>query len=305
MSVVGVRDTSSLASRGRATTLGRSEEELDVITSQTQSFWDIGNYRKVVKTIDDGPKLCVDLAKMAQERSDIEAKYSKQLQSWSKKWEELIRKGPEYGGSLLNGWKSLLQEASRQSDVHEEVSKNIRDLSKSIAKWQSYHYHKTIAGRLKESKAAEEGFHSAQKPWEKLLSRCNKYKKSYHQISGELQTVNAALDDSCVHPIEMEQLVKLREKREKIEKERDKVEEKYQAALTAIFHDKDRYVAEMKAQFEKCQVFEKIRMEFFKETFIKIKDIVDLSKDERYGYSYLLTTESLNCGLILKENFTK
>ena len=264
---------------------GRSkstEDELDSLSasSSSTSFWELGSYKKLVKLVDDGAKLSTEMIKMAQERAELEAKYSKSLQQWSRKWEEFVNKGPEYG-TLQNGWRSLLQEASRQSDIHAEISNEIKEIIKSISKWQAFHYHKSLGGRWKESKTAEEGFNSAQKPWAKVLTRCNKAKKTYHQVSSDLETIKNTLDDAHVNPIEMETLLKLREKKEKIEKEKEKAQEKYQSCLTEIFHDKDRYVRDMKAEYEKCLVIEKIRMEFFKESLIKLKESVDLSKDER------------------------
>lgn len=261
-----------------------TEDELDLssppLPTSSSSFWELGNYKKAVKLVDDGAKLSSDLIKMAQERAEVEAKYSKNLQQWSKKWEELVNKGSEYG-TLQSGWRSLLNEASRQADIHAEMSNEIKDIIKSISKWQAFHYHKSLGGRWKESKTAEEGFQGAQKHWAKVLTRCNKSKKAYHQVSSELETVKNSLDDATVNPIEMETLAKLREKKDKIEKEKEKAREKYQSHLTEVFHDKDRYIRDMKSEYEKCLVIEKIRMEFFKESLTKLKEAVDLSKDER------------------------
>ena len=81
----------------------RSEEDLSLIVAKTDSFWDIGNYKRVVKRTDDGARLCSDFIKMVQERADIEAKYVKNLQHWSKKWEDLVSKGPEYGSLEVVG----------------------------------------------------------------------------------------------------------------------------------------------------------------------------------------------------------
>ena len=92
-----------------ASTLNRSEEDLLDVQARSDSFWDIGNYKKVVRRIDDGARLCSDLTKMAQERADIEAKYARHLQAWSKKWEDIVSKGPEYG-SLETGWKATFKE---------------------------------------------------------------------------------------------------------------------------------------------------------------------------------------------------
>lgn len=73
-----------------------SDEALQV-TSDTDSFWEPGNYKRTTKRTEDGFKLCNDLVLLLQERSEIEKSYAKNLRAWSKKWHELIEKGPEYG----------------------------------------------------------------------------------------------------------------------------------------------------------------------------------------------------------------
>ena len=62
-----------------------AKSEEDFIAAMTDSFWDIGNYKRVVKRVDDGAKLCVEYGKMINERAEIEAKYAKRLQEWAKK----------------------------------------------------------------------------------------------------------------------------------------------------------------------------------------------------------------------------
>lgn len=263
--------------------LAKSEEELDLV-AQTQSFWDIGNYRKVVRRIDDGAKLCSELMKMIQERSYIESKYVKHLRQWSKKWEEYANKGPEYG-TLENGWKSLTLEASRQADIHDEISKKVKDIAKRVVEWRSQHYHKAISGQWKETKRADDGFNKAQKPWSKNLSRCNKAKKAYHNTSKELDAITLSLSNAETNYTEstLEQIQKLREKKEKTEKEKEKNLEKYKDRLTDVVHDKNRYLEDMQREFDKCQVFEKTRIEFFKEVLMSMKTMIDMSKDDRLG----------------------
>jgi hypothetical protein len=251
--------------------------------NSAQSFWEIGNYRKVVKRVDDSAKICFELLKMVHERSEIEAKYSKSLQQWSKKWEDCINKGPEYG-TLENGWKAILIEGKRQGDLHNELNKKLNQLANNISEWRVSNYHKAIAGQWKEVKQVEEGFSKAQKPWEKILSRCNKAKKMYYQSAQELESTKISLghlESTTSGDINLEHLSKLREKKERLEKERDKNKEKYQGLITELFLDKPRYTESMQNEFEKSQIFEKKRMEFFKETFHKMKDIIDLSNDER------------------------
>ena len=263
-----------------------SEEALNDVGSDVsdfaQSFWAIGNYRKVVKRVDEGAKLCFDFVKMVHERADIEAKYSKRLDQWSKKWEESINKGPEYG-TLQNGWKAILHEANRQSELHNEINRKLNSLASTITDWRTSNYHKSISGHYKETKQTEEGFGKAQKPWEKIFLHCNKAKKSYHQTSQELETINNTLitTEKTSNDMTIENLQKLHDKKEKTEKECERNEEKYKSKIMELFHDKSRYVEAMKQEFEKCQAFERKRMDFFRMQLLKMKDIIDLSHDER------------------------
>ena len=69
-----------------------AKSEEDFIAAMTGSFWDIGNYKHVVKQMDDGAKLCVVYLKMINEWAEIEAKYAK----WLQEWEEMIANNSEY-----------------------------------------------------------------------------------------------------------------------------------------------------------------------------------------------------------------
>ena len=212
----------------------KSEEDLlkyDGDESKTDSFWEIGNYRRVVKRVDDGQRLCTDLIKMAQERAEIEAKYAKSLQHWSKKWEEMIVKGPEYG-SVEVGWKSGFQEAIKVADIHMGMSQKLLDeIAEGVQIWKNARYHKSIV-HLKESKRAEEGFASSQKPWAKKLLKCIRAKKSYHQAAKEVETLANQVHMADISPeITAEHCQKLRAKHEKAEGERDRALEKYKDRL--------------------------------------------------------------------------
>lgn len=225
-----------------AATLSRSEEDLLDIQAKSESFWDIGNYKKVVKRIDDGARLCGDLVKMAQERAEIEAKYARSLQTWFKKWEDITSKGPEYG-SLEAGWKAAFRGASRIAEVHSEMCRKIQeDIVDSIQVWKNEHFHKSLM-TLKESKKAEEYFARAQKPWEKRLAKSNRCKKNYHQAGRELDTLEAALHEAETNDnISPEQCAKVREKTEKAQKDFDKALDKYKDRLGDVQHYKSRLV---------------------------------------------------------------
>ena len=259
----------------------RSEEELDLVP-HSQSFWDIGNYRKVVKRVEDGARLCNDLIKMCQERAEIEAKYAKQLQQWTKKWEDIVMKGPEYG-TLETGWKSSSLEGSRLAEIHYDCREKLDELVKKMTEWKHRRYHKSMpSGKLKEVKKAEDGFQKAQKLWTKDLARNNKAKKSYHQASRELEAMNSALTTAEMSSeVPAEQLQKLREKVEKLEREKQRSREKYIERLDELQHQKKHYVEDMKREFDKTQTFELQRQRFTQECLFSLKKAVDLSKDER------------------------
>lgn len=117
-----------------------SDDNMLIATSD--SFWEPGNYKKTTKRIEDGYKLCADLITLANERAEIEKSYAKSLKSWSKKWNDLIEKGPEYGTTEA-AWKGILGEADRRCDVHLRVRDNLaNDVTGKIKQWQKETYHK-------------------------------------------------------------------------------------------------------------------------------------------------------------------
>ncbi|KTF82132.1 hypothetical protein cypCar_00042637, partial [Cyprinus carpio] len=144
----------------------------------------VGNYKRAVKRIDDGHRLCNDLMSCLQERAKLEKSYSQQLTEWSKRWRQLIEKGPQYG-SVERAWLAMMTEADKVSELHQEVKNGLmnEDIEK-VKNWQKDSYHRQIIGGFKETKEAEEGFKKAQKPWAKKLKEAKeKYEKSLDELS--------------------------------------------------------------------------------------------------------------------------
>jgi len=254
--------------------LGKSEDDLSQLQPKTDSFWDVGNYKPVVRRYEDGARLCSDLTKMVQERSDIEAKYAKHLQGWGHKWEDLVSKGPEYG-SLECGWKACFQAAERVAEVHREMSEKLQGIAESVQSWKAEHYHKTIM-HLKEAKKAEDGFFKAQKPWTKHLQRTHRSRKAFHSACKELDVHNSTLLSAESNPdATKDQLMRMKEKKERAQRDVAKCREKYRERLEETRHYQSRYIEDMQLQFDKCQQFERERMLYFKSILCNLKGTVD------------------------------
>lgn len=59
----------------------------------SNSFWEPGNFKRTTKRIEDGNKLCNELAALVSERADIERSYARSLKAWAIKWNTTIEKG--------------------------------------------------------------------------------------------------------------------------------------------------------------------------------------------------------------------
>lgn len=60
-------------------------------------IFQVGNFKRTTKRVEDGNRLCDDLMKLVSERAEIEKMYAKSLKEWAKKWNNIIEKGRSVG----------------------------------------------------------------------------------------------------------------------------------------------------------------------------------------------------------------
>ncbi|KRX68982.1 Protein kinase C and casein kinase substrate in neurons protein 1, partial [Trichinella sp. T9] len=266
-----------------------SPSDSSILNGETalESFWEIGQYKRSVRRIEDAPRLCSELSLLIRERSEIEAAYAKSLQQWSKKWSEHVDKGVEYG-SAQEAWKAILQEGRSKADLHLQRRDRLIDEVFNVIKiWSKDNFHKTAFGAVKEGKEIEEAFKRAQKPWAKLYGKILKAKREYFsssrmERSAENQEKNAAGNPE----MSREQVKKFHEKMVKCQTERQKAEEEYRKTVAAISDYKSTYQADMMQVFKRCQELELKRLKFFKEMLKGAHDCLNMSNEPKLNSIY-------------------
>ncbi|XP_028303494.1 protein kinase C and casein kinase substrate in neurons protein 1 [Gouania willdenowi] len=251
------------------------------------SFWEVGNYKRTVKRIDDGHRLCNDLMSCIQERSKIEKAYAQQLTEWSKRWRQLVDKGPQYG-TIERAWMAMMTEAEKVSELHQGVKNNLmmQDFEK-VKNWQKDSYHKQMMGGFKETKEADEGFKKAQKPWAKKLKELEGSKKSYHMACKEEKLAfTREANSQAEASVTADQQRKLQEKLGKCKQDSQKAKEKYERSLDELSQCTPQYRENMEQVFDQCQQFEEKRLSFLREVLLDVKRHLNLTENQSYAAVY-------------------
>lgn len=269
-----------------------SEEDVGDIFSDC--FWEIKGFKQVVKRIDDGAALADHLSQLINERAELEMKYAKGLKLWSRKWDDTINKGPEYG-TLEQAMKSLTTEANETADIHVDIRQKLTGNSiEAIKHWKNSNFQKSFV-KWKQTAAAQEGFDKAQRPWAKRFLKVEKSKKAYHLAARTHEQLLAQLDLSERDPLTTtDALKKLKDKVSRSESEADKSRDKYKDRLNELDAANQQYTNEMTVEFEKCQAMERSRMEFFVETLRDYLSYIDVSKEARLTNSFQNIQHGIN-----------
>ncbi|XP_014665897.1 PREDICTED: protein kinase C and casein kinase substrate in neurons protein 1-like isoform X1 [Priapulus caudatus] len=269
----------------------------DTLVIGSDSFWEVGQYRRTVKRVDDGYALSKELIQMIKDRCDIETKYAHMLKKHSEEWRKKLDSGPVYG-TLKSAWVGALSEADQEHDVHMEVKDRlIEQVTSHIKQWQKENYNKLTLPRgyqTKQAKESDDNFRRAQKPWAKLYEKVNKAKADYHKACrNERSAIHQEQNSRNDSGKSEDDKHKAKERVEKCRDEREKTKDRYEQVLNEINNYNSKYMDDMREVFETCQEMEKKRLEFFKEALFGVHSSLDLPENPKLKQIYANMNECI------------
>eukprot|EP00123_Amoebidium_parasiticum_P014405 comp22486_c0_seq1/m.33919 comp22486_c0_seq1/g.33919 ORF comp22486_c0_seq1/g.33919 comp22486_c0_seq1/m.33919 type:complete len:437 (-) comp22486_c0_seq1:89-1399(-) len=255
----------------------------------TGSFWDVGNFKRCIKRMEQGIASYDTYAQMLKERAQVEAAHAHALSKWADKWQKYMggEKTSEFG-TLGNGFGSLFKQATEAAAVHTQVEQSLLQIvAKDLPEHKKAEYKKEFMTGYKEVKQAEKGFVKAQKPWAVLKAKVDKHQKAYHVACAAryklAQSLQTASSDSNFSE---EDKAKIRDKLAKAQKDEDAAKGKYEKALSEINGDNERYKKDMAAAYDVCEAKEKTRIDFYKGVLLMVHDHVAMVIKDTYVQTF-------------------
>lgn len=246
------------------------------------NFWGIDGFKNTVKRLEDGATLCDEFMKMLLERAEIEMKYTLKLREWAKRWNEKIGgKVSEYG-STLEVFKATLREAEEIAEMHDERHNRLKgELCESIKQWKGMHYHKSVL-KWKEVKDCEHCFNKIYDPWSRRYNKMDKSKKNFHRAAKASENASLLVSNAEKDNSPAEKLKKLQDQSSKLKSDLQETRKKYEKRLFEMNTSNESYANELEGEFTKWDRFEKIRLNFIKETMLRYHKVLDISENDRY-----------------------
>eukprot|EP00051_Salpingoeca_urceolata_P006468 m.85408 g.85408 ORF g.85408 m.85408 type:complete len:409 (-) comp14844_c2_seq2:419-1645(-) len=263
------------------------------IGDEPDNFWDEGGYKPVLKRINNGPKLCDELCKLATERAALEKAYSKSLSAWAERWEEKVVKINEYG-TVRDGWRATLTEARALADAHLQIREKLEsEFKPSVENWKKSAFPKSLI-HYKSYKRANAAFSKAQGPWIKRKEKVAKHKRAMEEHLAAAEKLKAQARDG------LGDKEKLQASANKEEREAARSREKLKQRIREMHEYADVYQREMILEFDRCQQEEKHRIDFFKESFQQYHQLVEHHSKTEKAHQQLhtmLSTIGADCDL--------
>eukprot|EP00794_Sanderia_malayensis_P018151 gene18151-19962_t len=265
--------------------------------NSSESFWDIGHFKKAVKRVDDGAVVCDELLKMIAERAEIESKYARKLTAWDEKWRKQVQNGPMYA-TMKNAYLGVLTEAQDRARIHVDCYGKLHNqVVESVKTWKNQQYHKNFMGYWKETKELDEEFTKAQKPWGEGFNKVQRAKRNYHSACKNHEIASEALSTASKEEgFAPEKRKKLEDTVSKQETNVARAKKKYKEKLQRLDPLTISYETEMKKVFNKSQQMEQKKLDFFKHILLEFHKCVNITADERLSKLFKEQLESANIG---------